>query len=181
MASETTFDHWKVVFSQGKVRKRALTQNPPHGWILISWNPILYSFLCTKTKRFTMDNFFSLDACSSSTWCSIQNSEYFAKYNAQVVGNIAFLLLGVCHWQWPAPHPPTPRQYFQKQYNRYSIAVHLLQILFIYYSPLHFICLDSIQLILKPLSTLTSGISIGSIRCKWKSQIYGTQSHNLFL
>ena len=24
MASETTFDHWKVVFSWGKVRKRAL-------------------------------------------------------------------------------------------------------------------------------------------------------------
>ena len=28
MASETTFDHQKVVFSGGKVRKRALTQNP---------------------------------------------------------------------------------------------------------------------------------------------------------
>ena len=27
MASETTFDHWKVFFSWGKVRKRALTQN----------------------------------------------------------------------------------------------------------------------------------------------------------
>ena len=31
MASETTFDHWKVVFSWGKVRKRALTQNPLMG------------------------------------------------------------------------------------------------------------------------------------------------------
>ena len=25
LASETTFDHWKVIFSRGKVRKRALT------------------------------------------------------------------------------------------------------------------------------------------------------------
>ena len=29
MASETTFDHWKVFFSWGKVRKRALNQKAP--------------------------------------------------------------------------------------------------------------------------------------------------------
>ena len=31
-----------------------------HGRILISWNSILYTFLCTKTKRFTIVHFFLL-------------------------------------------------------------------------------------------------------------------------
>ena len=33
---------------------------PFHGRILISWNPILGTFLCTKIEKFTMDNFFLL-------------------------------------------------------------------------------------------------------------------------
>ena len=32
--------------------------------ILISWNLILYTFFCTKIKKFTIVHFFSLDACS---------------------------------------------------------------------------------------------------------------------
>ena len=40
MASETTFDHWKVVFSWGKVRKRALTFGGHcfRFWDLHFWN-----------------------------------------------------------------------------------------------------------------------------------------------
>ena len=34
--------------------------------ILISWNLILYTFLCTKIKKIALGNFFSLDACSES-------------------------------------------------------------------------------------------------------------------
>ena len=44
--------------------KNAFFSKPSHGRILISWNPILYTFLCTKIKKITIDNFFSLDACS---------------------------------------------------------------------------------------------------------------------
>ena len=28
------------------------------------WNPFIYVFICTKIKKITIDNFFSLDACS---------------------------------------------------------------------------------------------------------------------
>ena len=41
---------------------RKKVRKPP---ILISWNLILYTFLCTKIKKITIGNFFSLDACSS--------------------------------------------------------------------------------------------------------------------
>ena len=43
------FHHWKVVFSWGKVRKSQFSQNPLP--ILISWNLIVYTFLCTKNKK----------------------------------------------------------------------------------------------------------------------------------
>ena len=47
-----------------KSEKNAFFSKPLQPPILISWNPVLYTFLCTKIKKFTMDNFFSLDACS---------------------------------------------------------------------------------------------------------------------
>ena len=65
MASETTFDHRKVVFSLVEVRKMPFFSKPFNGPILIFWNLILYTFLCTKIKKITMGNFFSLDACLS--------------------------------------------------------------------------------------------------------------------
>ena len=41
----------------------------PNGRILISWNLIVDTFFCTKIKKFTIGNFFSLDACSRPMWC----------------------------------------------------------------------------------------------------------------
>ena len=35
---------------------------------MIDWNLILYTYLCTKTKKFTIDNIFSRDACSESMY-----------------------------------------------------------------------------------------------------------------
>ena len=47
-----------------KNEKNAFFSKPFNGPILIFWNLILYTFLCTKIKKFTIVNFFSLDACS---------------------------------------------------------------------------------------------------------------------
>ena len=46
-------------------KQNANFSKPFNGRILISWNLILYIFLCTKIKKITMGNFFSLDAGSS--------------------------------------------------------------------------------------------------------------------
>ena len=69
MATETPFDHRKVVFSWGKVKKLDFLKTlstPDFG----SWNLILYTFLCTKIKRITIDNIFLLmlvhDPCERS-------------------------------------------------------------------------------------------------------------------
>ena len=50
MASETTFDHWKVVFSWGKVRKRALTENPLMGGFW-SFRFFIFTLSCVKIKK----------------------------------------------------------------------------------------------------------------------------------
>ena len=60
MASETTFDHWKVVFSWGKVRKRALTQNPLNGGFWSLGIQFFIHFGARKSKKITMDYFFLL-------------------------------------------------------------------------------------------------------------------------
>ena len=67
MASETTFDHQKVVFSWVKVRKMPFSQNPlwPN-FDLLESNSI-YIFV-HENQKITMDNFFSLDACLSPMW-----------------------------------------------------------------------------------------------------------------
>ena len=44
---------------------------PFHGRIFISWNLILETFFCKKIKKFSMDNFFSLDACSRPMWGAV--------------------------------------------------------------------------------------------------------------
>ena len=51
-----------------KSEENAFFSKPFNGRILIFWNLILYTFLCTKIKKFTIGNFFSLDACSSPMW-----------------------------------------------------------------------------------------------------------------
>ena len=45
LVSETTFDHWKVVFSRGKVRKRALTQNSLIGGFDLLESNSIYIFV----------------------------------------------------------------------------------------------------------------------------------------
>ena len=51
-----------------RIRFQEIKIKPFHGRILISWNLILDKFFCTKIKKFTMDHFFSLDACSRPMW-----------------------------------------------------------------------------------------------------------------
>ena len=46
-------------FFMRKSEKKGPNSKSSRGRILISWNPILYTFLCTKIKKNTMDNFFS--------------------------------------------------------------------------------------------------------------------------
>ena len=48
-----------------KSEKNAFFSKPFNGPLLIFWNLILHTFLCTKIKKFTMEHFFSLDACLS--------------------------------------------------------------------------------------------------------------------
>ena len=60
MASETTFDHWKVFFSWGKVRKRALTQNPLMGGFWSLGIQFYLHFCARKSKKNTMEHFFLL-------------------------------------------------------------------------------------------------------------------------
>ena len=55
-------------FLMRKSEKNSIFSKPYNGRILISWNPILYTFLCTKIKRYTMNNIFSFDACSGPMW-----------------------------------------------------------------------------------------------------------------
>ena len=50
-------------FIMGK-NKNANFSKPFNGRILISWNLIVDTFFCTKIKKFTIGNFFSLDAGS---------------------------------------------------------------------------------------------------------------------
>ena len=51
-----------------KSEKNAFFSKPSQPPILISWNLILNTFLCTKIKKITIDNIFSLDACLGPMW-----------------------------------------------------------------------------------------------------------------
>ena len=62
MASEATFDNWKLVFSWRKVRKRAITQNPLMGRFWSLGIKFTIYFCARKWKKITMDNFFF-------SWC----------------------------------------------------------------------------------------------------------------
>ena len=56
MASETTFDYWKVVYSWGKVRKTQFSQKPLNSrfWAL---GFLIYTFSCAKYKKIHRDIF----------------------------------------------------------------------------------------------------------------------------
>ena len=76
------FEHWKCPNRDwGKEEKQswyAFFSKPFNGPILIFWNLILYTFLCTKIKKFTMGNFFSLDAWLSPM-CARQQNQHQEK------------------------------------------------------------------------------------------------------
>ena len=50
MASKTTFDHWKVVFSWGKMRKTRFSQKTLNSW-LRSLGFLIYTLSCAKLKK----------------------------------------------------------------------------------------------------------------------------------
>ena len=82
-----------------KSEKNAFFSKPFNGPILIFWNLILYTFLCTKIKKFTMDNIFSHDACSKPmSWYFYANYMYFYAFyeliflcRKYICANIRFL------------------------------------------------------------------------------------------
>ena len=63
-------------FLMSKSEKNAFFSKPFNGPILIFWNLILYTFLCTKIKKFTIVHFFSLDACSRPMWEMLSIGSY---------------------------------------------------------------------------------------------------------
>ena len=69
MASETTLNHWKVVFSWGKMRKKGPNSKPPHLLILIVWILSLHIIICQlQIKSTVIHSFCSLhvpDKCAS--------------------------------------------------------------------------------------------------------------------
>ena len=60
-------------FLMSKSEKNAFFSKPFNGPILIFWNLILYTFLCTKIKKISIGNFFSLDACLNPMWPHLWN------------------------------------------------------------------------------------------------------------
>ena len=72
-----------------KSEEIAFFSKPFNGPILIFWNLILYTFLCTKIKKITMGNFYSLDACLSPM-CDVNN-----KYDLDLVHILGLGHLGV--------------------------------------------------------------------------------------
>ena len=64
MASETTFDHWKVVFSWGKMRKSRFSQNPLNARFWAFGFSIYTSSSANFKKDPPWNIFFSLTACS---------------------------------------------------------------------------------------------------------------------
>ena len=44
--------------------KKRIFSKPFNGRIFIFWNPYIYIFICTKIKKFTIVDFFSLDTYS---------------------------------------------------------------------------------------------------------------------
>ena len=71
MASETTFDHaLESRFLREKSEKNLIFSKPSQMRILISWNLSVDTFFCTKIKKFTIVDFFSLDA-GSRPMCAV--------------------------------------------------------------------------------------------------------------
>ena len=63
MASETTFDNWKVVFWWGKARKTRFSQNPLNSRFSF-FGFLIYTLSCAKLKKSPVTNFVSLTPCS---------------------------------------------------------------------------------------------------------------------
>ena len=74
MASETTFDHWKVFFSLGKVRKRALTFEVPCS--RFQDLHILSRFAISENLAFKkmMGIFFRFDGSSGPMWAVFRDN-----------------------------------------------------------------------------------------------------------
>ena len=56
MASETTFDNWKVVFWWGKARKTRFSQNPLNSRFSF-FGFLIYTLSCAKLKKIHRDKF----------------------------------------------------------------------------------------------------------------------------
>ena len=78
MASETTFVHWRVVFSWGNARKRALTQNPLIGGFW-SFGFLIYTLSCVKIKKKPPLYIFfvSLHVPDTDTTCILATKSFF--------------------------------------------------------------------------------------------------------
>ena len=83
MAPETTFDHRKVIFSWGKETKGPHSK-ASHGRILISWNPIWYTFLCTKIKKLIK---LPTQVCNNIKQCSLLVDHLTTSFSAHTASH----------------------------------------------------------------------------------------------
>ena len=106
MASETTFDHWKVVFSWGKMRKSRFSQNPLNSrfWAL---GFLIYTLSCANFKKDPPWYIFFLSLLVpdtsghfSKTWPKLvrsllspvgQDSIYLSKKSARVIRRSGYI------------------------------------------------------------------------------------------
>ena len=90
--------------------KKRIFSKPFHGRILISWNLIVDTFFCTKIKKFTIVNFFSLDACSGpmcliSQYLSLPITIFTLSY---LTGRVLWLGSTAQFWVYPPLQLPSP-------------------------------------------------------------------------
>ena len=112
MASETTFDHWKVVFSWGKMRKSRFSQKPltSRFW---AFGFSIYTSLSANFKKDPPRNIFCLSVHAPAT-CDISSfSCYMFLWYMSIVRTLnerrlqvenkkqVCHVLGLCKWVFP--------------------------------------------------------------------------------
>ena len=102
MASENTFDHWKVVFSWGKMRKSRFSQNPLNSrfWAL---GFLIYTLSCANFKKDRpWQNLKSLSLCSCH-WCLQKDTMSKRRKGGDLKFKIVTQMISLARVMWPLP------------------------------------------------------------------------------
>ena len=109
MASETTFDHWKVVFSWGKMRKSQFSQNPltSRFW---AFGFLIYTSSSTNfKKKIHRDTFFFVSVhvpATSVVYCN-ENLRWSTGECIIVYYSAQWVIVQVSYSPAPQSTPPT--------------------------------------------------------------------------